>query len=132
MTLVTAIPHTVCVVFMVSMDFPSLTSEAEGQNVSRRRIARAEKGLYCDMVRRVWFALVLTWFCNGQPSARDAQDVRELTSGASIERALASGASDTFRLALTTRDFVPVPIVQRGFAVKATLSRPDGGEAVAV
>jgi CHAT domain-containing protein len=84
------------------------------------------------MVRRVCFALVLTWFCGGQPSARDAQEVRELTAGASIERALAAGAADTFRLALTTGDFVHVTIVQRGFAVKATLSRPDGSEAVTV
>ena len=61
------------------------------------------------------FHLVLTWFCNGQPSsARDAQDVRELTSGASVERELASGTSDTFRLDAQRRRFPPHHIVQRG------------------
>ena len=57
-------------------------------------------------------------------SRENAQDVRELTSGVSIERALASGSSDTFRLALTTGDFVHLTIVQRGFAVESDLVSP--------
>ncbi len=85
------------------------------------------------MVRRICCALVLTWFCNGQPSsARNAQDVRELTSGVSVDRELASGSSDTFRLALTAGDFLHLTIVQRGYVVAATLSRPDGTEVLSV
>jgi CHAT domain-containing protein/Tfp pilus assembly protein PilF len=85
------------------------------------------------MVRRICCALVLTWFCNGQPSsARNAQDVRELTSGVSVDGELASGSSDTFRLALTAGDFLHLTIVQRGYVVAATLSRPDGTEVLSV
>jgi len=84
------------------------------------------------MARRICFALVLTWFCSGQPSARDAQDVRELTAGASVERALASGESDTFQLTLAAGEFVHLTIAQRGFVVQATLSRPDGSDLLTV
>ena len=99
--------------------------------MSRHPIDRVEKGLYCGMVRRICFTLVLTWFCNGLLSAGDAQQARELTAGASIERALASGAPDSYRLALAAGDFVHLTISQRGIMVKATLSRPDGSEVLA-
>ena len=43
-----------------------------------------------------------------------AQDLRELTPGASIRRELAIGQVHTYRLALARGDFVRVTIEQRG------------------
>ena len=67
------------------------------------------------MVRRICCALVLTWFCNGQPSARGDQGIRELTSGVSVDGELVSGSSDTFHVALSAGDFLHLTIMRRGF-----------------
>ncbi len=55
-----------------------------------------------------------------------AQDVRQLTPGAAIERDLAVGQSHTYQLTVGTRDLVHLAIDQQGMDVMATLTGPDG------
>jgi CHAT domain-containing protein len=55
-----------------------------------------------------------------------AQDVRQLTPGAAIERDLAVGQSHTYQLTVGLRDLVHLEIDQQGMDVLATLTRPDG------
>ena len=65
-------------------------------------------------------------------AAPAAQDLRELTPGASIRRELSTGQVHTYRLALARGDFVRVRIEQQGIDVAAALADPDGREVLAV
>ena len=68
----------------------------------------------------------------GLAVALRGQDTIPLERGVAIEGDLSTGESHTYRLSLTTGDFIRVTVEQQGIDVAASLVRPDGRDLVAV
>jgi CHAT domain-containing protein len=106
---------------------PGVISHPIGQR--RRRIAHPGVSLVVAVAALCARHPAVT---TGLAAALRGQDTTPLERGVAIEGDLSTGESHTYRLSLTTGDFIRITVEQKGIDVAATLVRPDGRDLVAV
>jgi CHAT domain-containing protein/Tfp pilus assembly protein PilF len=73
--------------------------------------------------RAVWLAMACVFFC---ASGWSAEEIPELKLGSRLERALAGGKTDEYRIQLVAGQFLDAVVEQEGIDVEVVLLGPDG------